>query len=362
MVILEPQQLPIDLRSDTVTKPSIEMREVMSQASVGDDSYRDDITVKQLETYCAKLFEKEAALFTSTGTLSNQIAVRSLTQPGDEVILDAQHHIHYFESAQTTDLARVTLNACNTKDGVLTTEHVYEAIARKPRSAFYSKPSLVCIENTISYYGGRVFPLDILCELYNFTRKYSLNLYIDGARLLNACIATGIPPSDYARYADAVSLCFAKGLGAPFGSILVGSQSFIDTARKYRKWYGGALHQAGIMAAGALYALRNNYSRLEEDHRNARLLAKLLAQAPSLVVRQEQVETNIVMFDIALMNITAEKFVEEAERDGILLFPWKQTIVRAVTHQGVDQNDICTAAQILLQLCQRHTKQKAAVF
>jgi threonine aldolase len=348
--------MAIDLRSDTVTQPDHAMRAVIAAALVGDDSYREDTSVNELEQYCAELFRKEAALFTSTGTMSNQLAIRSLTKPGDEVILDALHHIYYFESAQTADMARVTLNVCNTPNGVLTTQHLSHALSRKPRSAAYSAPTLVCVENTISCHAGRVFPLEELRDLYSMCLDNSMSLYMDGARILNACIATGTHPSAYARHVTALSLCFAKGLGAPFGAALIGNAAFIATARKYRKWYGGALHQAGMFAAGALYAIRGNYSRLAADHSAARRFAQALASVPHLHL--DNVETNIVMFDVEDLNVTATAFVDEAKLRGVLLIPWTLTLVRAVTHLGVSERDVDEAASIVAQLCHQLSQER----
>jgi threonine aldolase len=322
----------IDLRSDTLTLPNEGMRRAMWEAEVGDDCYGEDVSVRRLEEHCARLFGKEEALFISTGTLSNQIAIRCLTQPGDEVILDASYHVYFFESAQTADLAKVTLNPCFTEDGVLTKADVARAIDSKPRGPMYSAPRLLCAENTVNARGGRVFPIETLRSLRRFADANGLAVHLDGARLMNACAATGLSPAAYAACADSLSLCFAKGLGAPFGSVLADESSFIRSAKKYRKWYGGALHQSGVLAAAALYGIRNNAGRLVEDHANARLLADLLADLPDVVVDPETVETNIVMMDVSRLGISSFAFAEEAKGEGVLLFPWTPTVVRAVTH------------------------------
>jgi threonine aldolase len=344
--------MTIDLRSDTVTVPDAEMRRVMASAPMGDDSYGEDPSVRRLEAFCAEYFDKEAALLTCSGTMSNQLALRSLTQPGDEVVLDALHHIYYFESAQSADLARVTLCACTTPDGVLTADHVADALRSKPRAASYSKPVLVCIENTISCHGGRVFPLEALEELHAFAKARSMAIYLDGARLLNACVASNTPPVAYARHVTLLSVCLAKGLGAPFGAILVGPAAVIERARRYRKWYGGALHQAGAMAAAGLHALSRNYARLAVDHRHAALLAELLARHPGLRVTPAPVETNILMIDVSATGVDAPAMAEAARREGLLLIPWTATVVRAVTHAGITERDIRHAAEIFFAACE----------
>ncbi|MCL6439227.1 MAG: low specificity L-threonine aldolase [Rubrobacteraceae bacterium] len=352
--------MSIDLRSDTITLPDDQMRAVMREAETGDDCYGEDPSVSCLEQYCADLFGKEEALFISTGTLSNQIAIRCHTRPGDEVILDASYHIYFFESAQTADLARVTLNPCFTEDGIITEAHIEGAINLKPRSAAYAVPKLVCTENTINARGGRIFPVERLRSLYFFAKERDLSVHLDGARIMNACVATGVPPRAYAAYTDSLSMCFAKGLGAPFGSILVGDSSFIRDARKYRKWYGGALHQSGVLAAAALYALQNNVSRLAEDHANARLLAELLAELPGIEANPDEVETNMVMADISTLGLSSVEFCEEASKDGVLLFPWTPEIVRATTHLGIEERDVRDVVRRLRHAVSRLSGRKTA--
>lgn len=337
----------IDLRSDTITRPTAAMRAIIANAPVGDDLYREDPTVLELEAYCATLFGKEAAIFMPTGTMSNQIALRCLIRPGDEVILDASYHIHFFESAQSACLAGVVLNPCTTVDGVLTVEEVEKALVRKPRGFGYAIPRLLCIENTVNAAGGRVFPLATLRELRRLADQRNMMIHMDGARLWNACVATGTTPSEYCRHVDTVSVCMAKGLGAPAGSILAGSAEVIQMARCYRKWYGGSLHQAGILAAAALFALRNHISRLEDDHANARRLAAGLARLVEPAAAVSAVETNIVMLEVATLGMTAAEFGERARAEHLLLMPWLPTIVRMVTHLDLDHDDVQEALRRL---------------
>ncbi|MGO8994226.1 MAG: threonine aldolase family protein [Polyangiaceae bacterium] len=337
----------IDLRSDTVTKPTSEMRRVIAGAEVGDDSYGDDPSVNALESYCAELFGKEAAVFTTTGTMSNQLALRALTNPGDEVILDTAHHINYFESAQSASMAGVALNPIDCPDGMMTPRLMEIAIGRKPRIGYYSRPRLVCIENTVAYHGGKIFPLGPMRALHEAARGAEMAVYLDGARLLNACVAARVDPREVARWADLLSLDFAKGLGAPLGSILVGAKEVVDRVRKFRKWYGAGFHQAGIMAAAALYAVQTNVERLADDHRNARDFAAHLANIPGVTMVTPVPETNIVLFDVGRLRLNASGVVAEAQKRGVLLVAWTSTIVRAVTHLGVSDTMCRSAGEIV---------------
>jgi threonine aldolase len=330
----------IDLRSDTVTVPTPAMRGVIADALVGDEAYGEDPSVTALENDCCSRFDKEAALFTCSATMSNQIAVRAMTLPGDEVILDRNHHIAFFESSQTAMHAGVILNNCETHDGIITAPNILSAIAVKPRGAYYAQARLVCIENSISYYGGRVYPIDALAELAAVCSDSKLSLYMDGARLMNSCVASGTSPKQYARHVDALNVCCAKGLGAPFGSVLLGSAEFIAKARALRKYLGGAMHQAGFMAAAAHYAIRNNVTRLRSDHENAKALgAALLLECPRFL-RINSIETNIVHIDVSNLNVTAAEFTDAARKRNVLLTPWTNRTVRAVTHLGIESAQI----------------------
>ncbi len=338
----------IDLRSDTVSQPSVPMRLAMCEAPVGDDSFGEDPSVVHLQAYCARLFGKEAALFTCSGTMSNQIALRVLTSPGDEVILDALHHINYFEAAQTACNAGVTLNACVSPDGVLRSSVLETALAGRPRGVNYGVAKLICVENSISCHGGRIYPLEALRDAHDFAYAHHMALYMDGARLLNACVASGHTPAEYARHTTLLSLCFAKGLGAPFGSVLVGAEPLIQRARRYRKWLGGGVHQAGMMAAGALYALHHHVDRLAEDHDNARAFAAVIT--PRRLLVPTPVETNIVMVDVSAVGVTAAHFASAAQHRGVLLLPWTDSVVRAVTHLDVSRAAVDLAARRLVEL------------
>jgi threonine aldolase len=339
----------IDLRSDTLTHPSPGMIEVMAKAEVGDDAYGEDREVIALQEYCAEFFGKPAALLMPSGIMSNQVALRALTQPGDEVICDASYHINFFESAQSADLGKVTLNALSTEDGILTAESLKHALESKARwTNTYAAPTLVWLENSISTHGGSVYPFAAMQDVSAWSREQGLSVFIDGARILHACIAADVSPVNYAAQADALTMCFSKGLGAPFGSILVGDVDFIARARKFRKWYGGGLHQIGHLAAAALYALKNNVQQLVEDHDNAKILAELLAQEKRLILKPA--ETNMVTFDVAGLGVTASEFVRLAAEEGVRLMAWRGDEVRAVTSSNVTRAQAIQAGQKLLRV------------
>lgn len=322
----------------------------MAQAPVGDDCFGDDPSVRLLEDICAELFGKEAALFMASGTMSNQVALRALTSPGDEVITEERYHISYFESAQSAALSGVSLNTCRTSDGILRVDDVKSRIACKPRGAAYAQVSVVFIENTINVMGGKVFPLPAMKELYAYASGKGIKVHLDGGRIFNATLAAGVALEEYGKYCDTISACFSKGLGAPFGSILCADRQTIAKARRFRKWYGGALHQAGIMAAAALYALQHHYARLVIDHENARLLAALLLENRGLDLDPTAVETNMVYFDVSGLGISAADFARAAAAQKVLLFPWTRTHVRAATHLGIGEEHIYEAAWRLQRL------------
>lgn len=336
----------IDFRSDTCTLPSNEMRKVIFEAEVGDQGYWEDLTTLRLEEYCANLFGKESALFMPSGTMSDQVALRSWTKSGDEVILDESYHISYFQTGPSTDLGKIFLSTTRTSDGILTPDHVKNQMEVRKRGDRFPDIGLVSIENTISGQAGRIFPLEAQKELYQWCNKNHIPVHMDGERVLNACVKKNIEPHVYAMYTDSITCSFSKGLAAPFGSILMGKKSFINKARKFRKWYGGSLHQSGFMAAAALYAIKNNISRLSEDHENAFLLYENIKKDfPDLEIVVP--ETNIVMINIQSSNVSAKQFTNNCAENGILCHPWKSQIVRFVTHYGITKADICYASDII---------------
>ena len=334
----------IDLRSDTVTKPSPGMRQAMAAADVGDDVYGEDPTVNGLQSRCAKLFGKEAALFVPSGTMANQVCVRAHTRPGDEVIVEEQAHVFNCECGDIAAMSGAQARTIRGRRGAFTGKDV-AALIRGPNIHFPCT-SLVCVENTHNYAGGAVIPLENIIDIANVARAHGLKMHLDGARIANACVATGIDPDEYARYFDSVTMCFSKGLGAPIGSIIAGSGEFIARARRIRKMLGGGMRQAGIIAAAALYALDNNFDRLEEDHENARIIAQALAGIPHVEMDFEGVETNIVVFRVNSA-INVEALLGRLKERGVLLSRIGPTALRAVTHLDVSLHDAERAADII---------------
>lgn len=333
----------VDLRSDTVTRPSAAMRAAMASAEVGDDVYGEDPSVIELERHVAELLGKPAALFVPSGTMSNQLALMSQTRRGDEVVIGARAHCAWFESGAGAALSGVQFEVAGA--GGLFSADEFEA-AIKPSSYYLPRTSLVSIENTHNASGGRVFPQADVERIAQRAHERGLKLHLDGARLWNASASSGLSPADLAAPADSVSVCFSKGLGAPVGSALVGSQPLIDDCRRLRKMLGGGMRQAGVLAAGALFALRHHRERLVEDHRAAKILAERIAATPGLSVDLASVQTNIVYFELNAPR--AEQLVNLAREQGVLLHAMGASSVRAVTHLDVSLDQVAQAADVLL--------------
>jgi threonine aldolase len=335
----------IDLRSDTVTKPSLAMRRAMAEAEVGDDVFGDDPTVNKLQERVAMMLGKEAALFVPSGTMANTIAILSHTQLGDEVIVERESHTFCYEVAAASVFGGVQLNTIVGNSGILDADQ----IAKEIREANVHMPPtrLICLENTHNRGGGKIYPIEKIKAIHELASQRGLKMHLDGARLFNASVASGISPSDYAKYFDSVMFCFSKGLGAPVGSIVVGSKVFIERAHRFRKMLGGGMRQVGILAAAALYALENNVSKLAQDHENAKLLANELAKLKGFQIDPEQVETNIVVFDISKAGYSGAQVVEKLKQRGVLMIPFGATLVRAVTHLDVSNEDMKRAIQII---------------
>jgi len=284
----------IDLRSDTVTKPTPAMREAMAQAEVGDDVYGEDPTVNRLEKMAAELLGKEAALFVPTGVMGNQLAIRLHTRPGDEVIVESASHLIRYEGGSASSLSGVQLCCVPGDRGRLSPESVKAAIRRMD---LHNPPTtLVCLEQTHNVGGGSIYPLETIHGIMEIVRAHGLALHLDGARLFNAVVKTGVSAADYARPFDTVSFCLSKGLGAPIGSVVVADSLRVQKLRRLRKVFGGGMRQVGILAAAGIYALEHHIARLAEDHANAYHLATLLQDIPGVVVDVKAVETNMVMF------------------------------------------------------------------
>ncbi|MBI5463741.1 MAG: low-specificity L-threonine aldolase [Ignavibacteriales bacterium] len=341
----------IDLRSDTVTKPSDGMREAMARAEVGDDVYGEDPTVNLLQERVADLLGKEAALFVPSGVMANQLALKCHTQPGDEVVVESSSHIFLYETGAPAWLSNVQLATVDGADGILSAPDVAKAIRS---SAYYlPKTSLVCLENTHNKAGGTIYPLEVIRDIQGVTRPRGVQLHLDGARLWNASVAANVHVREYAQYVDSLSVCFSKGLGAPVGSALVSSRNIIEQARKYRKMLGGGMRQSGILAAGALYALDHNIERLATDHRNAFALAQTMTSIPDWHVKLETVQTNIVIADISATGTSASAIVKKAHEAGVLISDMSETAVRAVTHLDATASDVERAGKILQEIFSR---------
>ena len=326
----------VELRSDTFTKPSAEMRRAMAEAEVGDDVFGEDPTVNALQERVASLFGKEAALFVPTGTMGNETAVKVLTNPGDDVVIEAQAHIVNLELGAPATISHVVLKTIPGVRGVMDPDDVAAAI--RPPSALFSHTTLVAIENTHNYGGGTVWPIDDFRGVAKVAHERECRVFLDGARIFNASVASGIPVSEYAAEVDAVSFCFSKGLGAPIGSMLVGTEDFVAKARKVRRMLGGGMRQVGVIAAAAAYALEHNVERLAEDHTNARRLAEGFAEALPGCVDPETVETNIVIAEIGERDAVA--ITGAMWERGVRMYPTGPHRIRAVTHLDVDAEGI----------------------
>lgn len=331
--------MPIELRSDTFTKPSQPMRQAMANAEVGDDMSGEDPTVNRLEQQVAELLGKEAAVYTCSATQANQMAVWAQCERGDELLIETTGHIANYESGAPAIISSVSVRRLPGECGRFDIHHLEGQIRRN--DDHYPPSTLLCLENSTNIAGGRTYPLEQLHRVCRWAQDQQLGIHLDGARLFNACIARGYDSADVARYCDTISICFSKGLGCPMGAILVGSQSLIKRARRARKVMGGSLRQAGIVAASAVYALENNVERLAEDHANAKRLAEGLAQIPNVKINVEEVETNLVYFEIDPAWGTALQLEEIAAKNGVNLFSVGGVQrLRACTHMDVSSQEI----------------------
>ena len=334
----------IDLRSDTVTKPTPAMRKAMAEAEVGDDVFGEDPTVNALQANVAKILGKEASIFVPSGTMGNQLAIKSHTQPGDEVIIEATSHPYNFEGGASAALSGIQFYCLKGVRGILDASQFEEAI--RPDDHHFPVTKLICLENTHNRGGGSIYPIERIAEISRLARSKGLFVHLDGARIWNASVASGIKPQEYARWADSVSVCLSKGLGAPIGSLVAGTKAFIDRVHRFRKMFGGGMRQAGIIAAAGIYALDHHIERLKEDHRNAKRLALGLNEIQGVSINPEHVETNIVIFDIAEMGMTAAQVRDEMKRKGVLIHPFGKTLIRLVTHLDVSKDDMEVALKV----------------
>ena len=336
----------IDLRSDTVTRPTPEMRAAMAAAEVGDDVYGEDPTVNLLERRAAEIFGREAALFVPTGSMGNQVAIRTLTQPGQEVIAESRAHILDYEMATTAVFSGCLIRAVPAEGGILTWKHIEPMIS--PYGGFRAATGLIEIENTANLAGGRVTPLAVMEEIWEGAKAYKLPIHLDGARIFNASVALDVDVKTLTRGFDTVMFCLSKGLGAPVGSMLVGSAERIAKARVFRKAMGGGMRQVGVLAAAGLIALEEGPKRLAEDHANARLLGEALTHVEGVLIDLDSVETNIVVFRLAAGHGAAE-LVARLRARGILAGAFGRDAIRLVTHRDVSRKDCIDAAEALTE-------------
>lgn len=334
----------IDLSSDTATRPSPEMRAFMMQAPVGDEQKQEDPTVNALQERVTALLGKEAALFVPSATMANEIAVKVHTRPGDEVILDRTAHLVHAEAGGPAALSGVMLYTVQGRRGIFTGQQVEEGIRRD--DPHQPRTRLVCVEQTSNLGGGTVWPLEALREVAEVARRHHLRTHMDGARLMNAVVASGVPAHEQTRGYDSVTFCLTKGLGCPVGALVAGDREFIREARRYKQLFGGAMRQAGIIAAAGLYALDHNVERLAEDHANAQLLARGLAGIPGIRLDVERVETNMVFFDVAGTGLTAQEVVDRLLARGVRMGAVGRTLIRAVTHLDVSRDDVERAVAV----------------
>lgn len=336
----------IDLRSDTVTRPSQGMRQAMYEAEVGDDVYGEDPTVNRLQDRVASLLGKEAALFVPSGTMANQICLHVLTEPGDEVILERGSHVFNYESGAAGLLSGVQLHPLEGNRGRLAPAQVEAAI--RPDMDVLPRSRVVSVENTANKAGGVVYSLDRIQAIADVARSHDLHLHLDGARLWNAATALDVAEREIAAPFDVAWVALSKGLGAPVGSVLAGPAPLIETARRTRKQFGGGMRQSGILAAAGLYAIEHHRPPLEADHEKAQHLAEGLAELPAFDLDPTQVDTNIVIFEVTTASAAA--VIETLQAEGVLLTPFGPTTIRATTHRDVSMDEVDEALRII----QRH--------
>lgn len=339
----------IDLRSDTVTKPSPEMRRAMFEAEVGDDVYAEDPTINRLEKHAAQIFGREAALFVPSGTMGNQIAIKLHTSHGQEVICEERGHVFNYEMAMMAHFSGVVPRTVWAEDGILTWKHVESKL--KGKSYHAAKTGLVSLENTHNMAGGTVTPPEVLDEVCDNVHNAGLPVHLDGARVFNASVALGIPVAKLTAKTDTVMFCLSKGLGAPVGSLLVGKADVIDRGRIYRKALGGGMRQAGVLAAAGLIALEQGPHKLAQDHANAKFLAEGLAQIPGIKIDPAKVHTNILICDISGTGTTSSELSQKLAARNVRANGVGPQLIRFVTHLDVSREQCTEALEIVRDIC-----------
>jgi threonine aldolase len=321
------------------------MREAMHAAEVGDDMMGEDPTVNLLQERLADMLGKEAALFVPSGTMSNQICIKAHTSPGDEMLCETNCHVFTWEAGGPAALSGVTCRTVDGDYGVLDVSQLEDKL--RPKNEHYAQSRLVCLENTHNRGGGRVYPVEKIAAIAEWAWANGLSMHLDGARLWNAAVATGVPLREWCRHFDSVSVCLSKGLGAPVGSALAGTRAFVDRCKRVRKLFGGAMRQAGVIAAGALYALDHHIDRLADDHKNARILAKAIADTPGLRLDPPDVETNLVWFECDADLGTSKDVAALLRQHGVLVHTSYGRTLRACTHLDVNTAQVEHAAEII---------------
>ena len=341
-----------DLRSDTLTKPSEEMRRFMSEAVVGDDVYGEDPTVNSLEERVAELFGHEAALFCPTGSLANQLAIRMLVAPGEELLTETNSHIVRAELGAGAAFSGITTRTWLSPRGELKADDALN-IAKPDSGPYLVSTKAIAVENTHNFGGGTIQPIVEIKKLHQECQALGISMHLDGARIWNAHIATGVALKEYGKYFDTLSVCLSKGLGAPIGSLMISTSDRISKARQWRKRYGGGMRQVGIMAAAGHYALENNLKLLKTDHVRAKVIAEAIASVAPSVIDPKTVETNIVGLDLSSMKITAFELAAQLKEHGILTGPLGSKYLRLVTHYDLDESDINLLKQVLPEVLKR---------
>ncbi|MEK6578287.1 MAG: low-specificity L-threonine aldolase [Bdellovibrionota bacterium] len=337
----------IDLRSDTVTKPTPEMRKAMAQAEVGDDVYNEDTTVHRLQEKAAALLGKEAALFVPSGTMANQISIRLHARPGDEIIVDENSHVFLFEGGAAAALSGVQTQCLSGNRGILNVDMIKNAIRGK--DDHFPRTQLIALENTHNRGGGSIYPIETIREIRKLALSLKIPMHLDGARLMNAVVASGVSAEEYSGNFETVSLCLSKGLGAPVGSLVCSDRARIAELRRYRKIFGGGMRQVGVLAAAGLYALEHNIERLDEDHQSAKKLGSCLSDLRGVQV--SEIETNIVIFDVSGLKRNSSEVQSALKAEGLLVGAINLTSLRAVTHldaTGAPIDAACASFQKVL--------------
>jgi len=339
----------IELRSDTFTKPSPEMRRAMSEAEVGDDVYGEDPTINRLEKRAAEIFGREAALFVPSGTMGNQIAIKLHTHHGEEVICEERSHVFEYEMAMMAHFSGVMPRTVSAQDGVLT----WEKVKPKLRAVNYdeAKTGMVSLENTHNMAGGTVTPPEIFDEVCDKVHEAGLRVHVDGARIFNAAVALAVPLGQLTAKADTVMFCLSKGLGAPVGSMLVGSAELMDRARIYRKALGGGMRQAGILAAAGLIALEEGPKKLARDHANAKFMGERLAQIPGIKIDPAKVQTNILMCEVSATGMTSYELSHRLAAQNVLASGFGPQLIRFVTHLDINREQCARALEVIASIC-----------